>query len=227
MSSIASNKSMQLAMKESNNINLKITEFNDGSREGIAAFGSDIRQLILETGLAKKKSIHFSEVCPHEDNRDGELLVPIRVWVLLLKISQKGWSDAECALALTCAIPSSPVGDQWKAKAMLLAQNADGLLAPYQPELLTAASAAGSHTTAVLQLLDYAASNNVKCPDPQFDDLCQNGVLSPARIFAKQPSIGKAVSRGTIEYLHVNAEIVELCPDLMRLLSEAKKHCFQ
>jgi hypothetical protein len=217
-----SNLSQELAEQHAPRINKMIDEFNAGNRQGIAAFGSDIRDLLKQLKLASKKWIAVAEVIPHEHNRDGELLTPIRVWTLLLKISQKGWSYAECALALTCGVPQDENGDRWKAKAIVLAKNSDGLIAPYQPENVTAASAAGSHTTAVLQLLAHAKNNKVACPDPQFLEMCDsNGCLSTDMVVSKQPSIGKALEKGSLEYLHIKSEIASACPDLMRLLSEA------
>ena len=214
-------KTKALAQQHAPTINNMLKEFNGGTREGIPAFGNELRDLLKEFRLAVQKWIMLSEVIPHEDNRDGELLVPIRVWNLLLKIAQKGWSYAECALALTCGVPADENGDRWRAKAVLLAQKSDGMIAPYQPELITAASGAGSHTTAVLQLLAYAQTNKVRCPDPQFEVLCIDGFLNTPKVVAKQPSTGKALRKGSLEYFRISAEIVHECPDLMRLLSES------
>ena len=39
-----------------------------------------MRQLLVKTGLAEvDKSIMYDEVFPYEDNRDGELVIPVRI----------------------------------------------------------------------------------------------------------------------------------------------------
>jgi hypothetical protein len=166
---LCSNMSMQtetarLASLYADKVNHAIAEYELSDQSGIQTFGAELRKMVKEFGLAVHETMHHSKVCPHEDNRDGELLIPIAVWRLLLMITRKGWSHLECALALACGIPSNSEGDRWKAKAMKLADQSDGLLAPYRPELLQLATAAGSHTTAVLRLLEYCATRKVPCP---------------------------------------------------------------
>ena len=62
-------------------------------------------------------------------------------------------------------------------KAMMLAKRSDGMIAPYQPELLTTATAAGSHTTAVLQLINFCKDHKVRCPNDEFKHLCDANAL--------------------------------------------------
>ena len=212
----------RLAAVHSPTLCAMLAKFTKEGEQGIQAFGAELRQTLETMGLVTRTMIFHAHVCPHEDNRDGELLIPIAVWRLLQKILRKGWSDIECALALSCGIPPPPSmdGERWKTKAVNLAQQADGLLPPYQPELLTAATAAGSHTTAVLRLLAYAETHKVKCPAPEFEDMCEGGYLSHARCLARCPSIGKPLGTG-MTYFHIRHEIVALCPQLMRVLSLA------
>ena len=209
-----------MAAEHSQKINKLIDEFEKGDQSGIQAFGAQLREIVTNAGLAAKVRIHHSQLCPHEDNRDGELLIPIAVWQLLLKISRKGWSSIECSLALSCGIPPNDVGERWKAKAMRLHARSDGLLPPYAPELLTAATAAGSHTTAVLRLLDWAEKVKVPCPDDAYNELCEGGFLSTPKIVAKQPSF-KAPLQDGIEYTHIRWELVAMVPQLMRVLSQS------
>ena len=146
-------ESAQKAFQHAPTVNAMIKAFEDGSyASGIQAFGAEMRALLVQMGLAEEgKPIHYNEVAPHEDNRDGELLIPIGVWNLLSMLVEKGWNELETKLALTCGIPPNTDGERWKAKAVALAEASDGMLCPYKPEVLTAVSAAGSHTTAALR----------------------------------------------------------------------------
>lgn len=210
----------RVAMLFSVTVNKAIDDFEKSDQTGIQAFGAALRKMIAEAKLGSQEWIHFSQVCPHEDNRDGELLIPIEVWKLLLKITRKGWSYIECDKALSCGIPNNTDGDRWKGKAMKLAMQADGLLPPYLPERLTAATAAGSHTTAVLRLLDWAGTHQIPCPDDMFTSLCPNGFLSQAAVLGIQPSFKEPLMKG-LEYFHIRHELVQQCPQLMRLLSQS------
>jgi hypothetical protein len=185
----------KLAMAFAGKVNTAIEDFEKSDQTGIQAFGASLRKMIAEAKLGKHEWIHFSQVCPHEDNRDGELLIPIEVWKLLLKIIRKGWSYIECDKSLTCGIPTNADGDRWKFKAMRLAQQSDGLLPPYLPERLTAASAAGSHTTAVLRLLHWAGEFNIPCPDDMFASICPNGYMSQSTVLAMQPSFKEPLEK--------------------------------
>jgi hypothetical protein len=154
----------EIAKQHTPMINNTIAEFEATNRDGIAAFGSELRELLLKVGLAQKKWIHHTEVIPHEDNREGELLLALRVWRLLKIHFEKGFSYTECALALTCGVPPDADGQRWMQKAKVLFEESGGMIAPYSFEMITAASGAGSHTTAVLQLLAYAMTHNAECP---------------------------------------------------------------
>ena len=210
----------RLAHMYADKVNKMIADYEASDQSGIQTFGAELRKMIKGVGLAKQEMMHHSKVCPHEDNRDGELLIPIAVWKLLLMITRKGWSPLECSLALACGIPSNEEGDRWKAKAMQLADKSDGLLAPYLPELLSLATAAGSHTTAALRLLDYSGTHKVPCPNADFDELCVNGFLDQAIVLSKQPSFREPLDTG-MNYFHIRWELVVLCPALMRILSHA------
>ena len=112
---------------------------------------------------------------------------------LLLKIIRKGWSYIECDKALSCGIPNNADGDRWKAKAMRLAGQSDGLLPPYLPERLTAATAAGSHTTGVLRLLDWAGTHQIPCPDEMFKSICPNGYLSQSQVLHRLDRLAQGI----------------------------------
>ena len=112
----------RLAHMYADKVNKMIADYEASDQSGIQTFGAELRKTIKGFGLAKQETMHHSKVCPHEDNRDGELLIPIAVWKLLLMITRKGWSPLECSLALACGIPSNEEGDRWKAKAMQLAE---------------------------------------------------------------------------------------------------------
>ena len=68
-----------MAAEHSQKINKLIDEFEKGDQSGIQAFGAQLREIVTNAGLAAKVRIHHSQLCPHEDNRDGELLIPIAV----------------------------------------------------------------------------------------------------------------------------------------------------
>ena len=220
MAATMQTETAKLAASFAGVVNKEIEEFEKSDQSGIQAFGAKLRKMIMDAKLASKEWIHHSQVCPHEDNRDGELLIPIEVWKLLLKIIRKGWSYIECDKALSCGIPNNADGDRWKAKAMRLAGQSDGLLPPYLPERLTTATAAGSHTTGVLRLLDWAGTHQIPCPDEMFKSICPNGYLSQSQVLATQPTFKEPMEKG-LEYFHIRHELVQLCPHLMRTLSQS------
>ena len=211
-------ETQNLAHKLADKVNTEIVKFEASDQSGIQAFGAFLRKFIGEGGLGKKETIHHSQVCPHEDNRDGELIIPIAVWVLLLKICRRGWSWLECDKALSCGIPPNANGERWKAKAVELALKSDGLIPPYLPERLCASTGAGSHTTCVWRLLMWAGEAQVKCPDPQYQVLCdEQGFLSREKCVAMaKGSLQEPLDKG-LEYFHIRHELVELCPRLMRI----------
>ena len=130
--SLLVSESAKLAFQHAPQVNGLIKQFDDGSYpSGIQAFGAEMRALIVKLGLAEEgKPIHFNEVAPHEDNRDGEGLIPIAVWNLLALLVEKGWNELETKLALTCGIPLNADGERWKAKAVALAAASDGMISP-------------------------------------------------------------------------------------------------
>ena len=151
------------------------------------------------------------------------MLSPTNVLRLLLKISRKGFAKIETEMALACAIPPNKDGETWRAKNVELGTTCAGNIAPYQPEVLRCATGAGSHTTAVLRLIDYAEGKNVKAPEMEgFDELSMDGFLSKEKILAKCPSLRKPLQSG-LEYTLLCYEIVCECPSLMRILSEDDK----
>ena len=82
MSAVIASESAKLAFQHAPNINQMIERFDkDQYESGIQAFGADMRQLLIGTGLAEvDKAIMYDEIAPHEDNRDGELLIPVGVF---------------------------------------------------------------------------------------------------------------------------------------------------
>ena len=77
----------------------------------------------------------------------------------------------------------------------------------------------GSHTTAVLRLVAFVRSGGMVPMVEGLEALCVHGVLSFERIIEKCPSIRQPLDTG-LTYTVLRAEIADLCPDVMRILSE-------
>ena len=170
MSAMMVSESAKLAFHHATTINEMIAKFERGQYEsGIQAFGADMRQLLVKTDLAEvDKSIMYDEIAPHEDNRDGELLILVGVWELLVKLSEKKWNDLETKLALACGVPPVPMGTAGKRKQSHCPRAPMACWRHTNPRVLTAVSAAGIHTTAMLRLLEWSAKAKVKSPGPDF-----------------------------------------------------------
>ena len=210
----------ELADRHALKINAMINDFEASGSGQVQAFGSALRQLLKDAGLATQEHVMYIKLIPHPDNREGELLIPIGVWNLLMKIVEKGWSWFESQLALCCMIPPAS-HDAWCTKAVKLTKDSDGLLAPYRVEDVTDATAAGSHTTAVLQLVHYSGTHNFRVPDgDKFLKVSLGGILNQDLILAACPSLKEPLQKG-LNYLRLRHEIVSRCPALMRILSEA------
>ena len=97
-------------------------------------------------------------------------------------------------------------------------------LAPLEVELIRVLTAASSHMTAVLQLMNWAEQEHVKPPDlgPEFDvkPLLENGFLSKQRVLSCCPGMAPFLDQG-IEYITVRHQIVTRVPRLMAVLSLA------
>ena len=208
----------KIAAQAADELNTMITSFDrDEHNTQIQAFGWQLRKWLVSHKLGEEGvHIHHSAVQPHPDNRDGEMIIPIGVWDLLLKILIKGFNWDECRLALCSGIPPSAEGATWKQKAVRLAEQSDGLLPPYQPELLTHATACGTHTTCVLRVVDACERMNITPPDDRFAKYCANGFLSKTIILEHCPSLSVPVKKGS-KYFHVRHEIVNCSQPLMRL----------
>ena len=74
-------QTQNLAHKLADKVNAEIVKFEVSDQSGIQAFGAFLRKIIADGSLGTKERIHHSQVCPHEDNRDGELIIPIAVCV--------------------------------------------------------------------------------------------------------------------------------------------------
>ena len=71
-----------------------------------------MRKILVSAGLAVlDKPINYEEIALHEDSRDGEFLIHVGVWELLQKLPERGWSELETKLALTCGIAPNADGE--------------------------------------------------------------------------------------------------------------------
>ena len=95
-------------------------------------------------------------------------------------------------------------------------------MAPLDPDTIRVLTAASSHMTAALRLVNHSGENAVTAPDlgPEFDliPLVDNGKLSKPKVEACCPGISDYLRNG-ISYFTIRYPLVELCPSLMKVLS--------
>ena len=105
---------------------------------------------------------------------------------------------------------------------MVLHEKAADLLAPLDPDTIKVLTAASSHMTAALRLVNYAGECAVVAPDlgSEYDIslLLDNGKLSKAKVEQTCPGISEYLRDG-ISYFTVRYPLAELCPLLMKILS--------
>ena len=95
------------------------------------------------------------------------------------------------------------------------------MFAPYLPEEIKIATGVGSHTTQVVRLVDFVRKGGKVPASEEIQKLCVGGYLSYQRILEHAPSLEEPTRRGLKQYLVVRAAFADLCPDVMRILSEA------
>ena len=192
-------------------------------------FGAKLRAFLLDKDLAYQQVEHHSHCAVWEENRESEMVIATRVQILLLLIVTKGWSPDETILALAREIADGPSGELTRQKNLELAAKscvwttagAEGyLIAPYREEILRIATGVGSHTTCVLRLIDYIRNGGRLPATEGLEHLAVDGYLSYERIIERQPTLKDPVDQG-MRYTIIRKEIADLCPDVMRILSEA------
>ena len=192
-------------------INSMIEEHDkEDSALGVEAFQEDMIGRIRAAGLLVPKWIELEFVGVHPDNREKAMLVPIDVHDLLRRIAEDGWSYKKWD-ALACEIPEGPLGQDWRQQNEALAKASDGLLAPYQGDMLTVLTGRGSHGTAAVRAMKMATKGI-------HPEVCVDGYVSKSKICERQPSMEQPLAKGC-PYDVLKAELVVACPRLMEVLS--------
>ena len=169
-------------------INKAIREFESlQSKDGVEAFQENLMDKIREQGLCDMEWHKPEAIAVHPDNREKSMLVPIDAHTLLLRISFDGWAWSK-ANVVASRIPEGHVGDEWKTKNVKLAVSSDGLLPPYNPDLLKIATARGSHTSAAVRIMKLGARN-------VFDALGVDGKNSQSKIIERQRSMIQPIEK--------------------------------
>lgn len=179
---------------------------------GVEAFQDDLIGRIRTAGLLETKWLQVDHVGVHPDNREKSMLVPVDVHDLLKRMAADGWSYQKWD-AMGCEIPASSMGHSWRKQNEELAKGSDGLLAPYQGDMLTILTGRGSHGTAAVRAMKLGAKGI-------HEDCCADGHVSKSKICERQPSMLQPLSKGC-PYDVIKAELVEACPRLMETLSRA------
>ena len=207
--------------------NAILDAFEDGDdwdASHIQAVGYKLRSMLEEHNMAYWTRVPPGQAGVHPDNRDQEMLVPIAVWELICIVATlKGWDPSQLKGALACELP--PAG-RLRERALranvVLHEKAADLLAPLDPDTIKVLTAASSHMTAALRLVNYAGECAMVAPDlgSEYDIslLLDNGKLSKAKVEQTCPGISEYLRDG-ISYFTVRYPLAELCPSLMKILS--------
>ena len=218
----AMTKYAELAVKVAPTINAMIASYDNADDKRslqIQALGADLRKLLMESDLSYQDYAGPDTVGVHPCNRNYAMLQPSEVHALLVYIAYKGWSSLETLLALAGEIPHTPTGQEWKVKNHELVLKSDGLLPEINIEKLKIVTVVCSHTNAVLRIVTPNATGKVKCT-PATEQFSIDGYVSPDLVFERAPSMREPAERG-LKFTIVRWQIIEKCPRLMEVLSEA------
>jgi hypothetical protein len=199
-------------------INERIEQFEaTASNSQIAAFGAELRQLLKDNGLLYTDRKHWSRVGVHPCNRHRTMLDPVRVHELLYIITKGGWSYLETMLALASEIPPNKNGEEARRKNVELHKASEGLLPECKADLLEILSVACTHTNSTLKV---AGTGGVHCLAGMEALGGADGIISFESIVERSASMKEPLEKG-MTWDIVRWQIVELCPKLMEILSEA------
>ena len=195
-------------------INQLLEQHDSGESEiGAESFSEDIICRIDAAGLLEKgRWVKVQHVAAHVDNREGAMLVPVDVHELLYYIvTNAGWSEVKWN-ALACEIPNNETGQSWRLANVELADQSDGLLPRCNPDMLQIVTGRGSHGTAAVRCMEFAAKGI-------HAELCsEDGRISKSKIIERQPSMKEPLTKGC-RYDVIKSDLVEACPRLMEILS--------
>ena len=201
-------------------INAMIDALDEGDDGQIQSLGAELRAIIIKDECGYMMQIHHSEVGVDPGNRNGEMLVPLNVHNLIRLICRKGFAWPETANALASEVPPGADGDEYRRENEELIEKAEGLLAPIQVEIMRVGTGAGSHTTAVLKLSDYAGKGGKIPIVPGNEHLGVDGFYSRQRIEEVCPTLKEPTDKG-LTYFVIRWQLAALCPKLLVVLSEA------
>ena len=141
---------------------------------------------------------------------------PIRCWQLLGLILSRGWSEHETKLALAVEVPPTPEGDKWKEANVELINKSMGLLPKCNIDDLQVMSIVCSHTNQALRL----PSGNL--PPPQgFEYMANSTGTTTAESIIGLSDTMKAPMEHGITWTIIKWQVVDKCPSLLEVLSEA------
>ena len=210
--------------------NAILCAFDDGEDwdperiQQIQAVGYKLRRMLEEHDMAYWTRVPPGQAGVHPENRDGEMLSPVAVWELLcIVVSLKGWDPSQLKGALASELPpAGSLRERALRKNVLLHEKAAHLLAPIDPDVIKVLTAASSHMTAALRLVNHAGECAVSAPDlgAEYDltPLLDNDKLSKSKVERICPGISEFLRDG-ISYFTVRYPLVEQCPLLMKILS--------
>ena len=199
-----------------------IEELERANAQQIQALGDALRTYCETHDLGYFDVVHHSQAGVREGNRNGEMILPARVYTLLAIILLKGWCARETLLALAVEIDHGADGEVTRQKNLQLVERSAGMLAPLRAEALRIATGVGSHTTALLRAVDFAEPGaRIDCGgNKDLEHVCQDGYLSKARVLQECTSMKGPILTG-LRYFIIRRQIHKRVPALMEVLSES------
>ena len=124
------------------------------------------------------------------------MLDPLNSQTLAAKIYNKGFMPDELWLAF--ANEMSPATGAYDVQENQNLVNQSGnLLPPIEPGEIEILTVVNSHTARGVRIAYYCGTHKIKAiDDPSVEAFCEGGHFSQHKIFAKCPSIPKAITEG-------------------------------
>lgn len=177
---------------------------------GVEAMQYQILDLLRRAGQSKDNQWYDVEmVGSHPDNREGSGVVPADVQDLLLIMFKAGFNPQLLKL-IACEIADGETGEEWRRFNTQVANNSQGFLPPANADRMKIFTAAGTHTTSAMRCAKFG-------PTSAHAELGED-TISKAAIIEARPSFSEPIEKG-MPYTVICKEIVELCPQLMYVLS--------
>lgn len=184
---------------------------NGTNAEGAEACNVKVMDLLQNAGLVSIETRSIDHVGVHPENREGCMLVPSDVHDLLKHLSVRGWNPAVWS-ALACTIPEGAVGEAWRQANMKLVAESEGMLAPVSKDGLQLLTGRGSHGTAALRAVKFAAK-------AVHDEMAgPSGEVSRHKLLEKQPSLQQPLESGCV-YSIIPGELCIEVPGLFSCIS--------